>query len=487
MNTLSNPSLLVASCSLKELFNRCEPIKSSCNNIIEGHLHIPEYQRPYRWDDQQVFELHQDIKENLKIDKHYYLGSIILHQSTSGDGKNLLNIIDGQQRITSMAILSQLAGYDTQPTITFSAPQSIQRIKANLNSLKEKLEKDDYSFESILDKINVTLVVTNSEDDAYKFFETQNTGGIRLSGVDIIKAHHLRAIDANKQDAYAKKWEEMPNLALTVDGVMRARFWKTLGWRNLETNWLSNESRQGIKRELVEKELADCTFADERDVGFRSIQELNHLPDKHLAILGATYAMRQPLSAGVNSIHYLEQFHSLYQKWCKKDKPENASTYHHYYHQLISKAESSYLKQLYDTTLLLYLSKFGEEKILEASLWLFRYVFSLRMGLVVREKSVQKFAKDGQLLDWIESSYNHEQLIHFLQNFTYKFEAFKLQEGGVRQRFLMGIKGEDALHIKLDENVEEKSFDTALQKAIKNVVIEKDSQITNKINLEIAK
>ena len=44
-------------------------------------------------------------------------------------------------------------------------------------------------------QIEFTLVITQSEDDAYQFFETQNTGGVRLSGPDIIKAHHLRAID----------------------------------------------------------------------------------------------------------------------------------------------------------------------------------------------------------------------------------------------------------------------------------------------------
>lgn len=478
MTAVSNSNIKVISCSLAALFEGKE-IQSTCGSTIKGSLHIPEYQRPYRWNDKQVIDLYKSIEEHfISSDKvgnnhDYYLGSIILHQSEKDVRPTLLNIIDGQQRLTSMGILCHIAESKIKCPLEFSAPQSIRRIKKNIESLTKLVISEPLN----LYRINVTLVVTDNEDDAYKFFETQNTGGVRLSGVDIIKAHHLRTIPEDKQDAYAKRWEKLANLTSTVDCLMRGRYWKTLGWRDLETNWLSNEKRHGVIREFVVNELADTTEKNingkDNDVGFSVIQALHPTAAaKTLVMEGATYAMRQPLWAGVNTIHYLEQFNDSYQKWCPTGVPSaNAQSYYNLYHKLIVQAESGYLRQLYNTALLMYLSKFGEEKILELSLWLFRAVFSLRMSLdVVREKSVQKFAKEKQLLDWIDSSYNHEQLMNHLQVFTYTFEKFKREYSGVKARFMSRITAQDALNFSLPDEIVAEDFDTALQNAIKKII-----------------
>lgn len=483
-NSMSDSEIYVASCSLAELFSGRE-IRASCKTKITGRLHIPEYQRPYRWGDKQVLDLHHNIQahfsdqERLKTQHDYYLGSIVLHQSKKDD-ETLLNIIDGQQRLTSMGILCHLLENKSKCPLEFDAPQSQQRIRDNVQMLKGKLSKDE-KFN--LGNINVTLVITNNEDDAYKFFETQNTGGVRLSGVDIVKAHHLRGTDEERQDDYAKKWEMMVNLASTVDCLMRGRYWQTLGWRDLETNWLPSEKHHGVIRELVVSEFAEGTATDKKDIGFSLVKKFHHtVSAKQCVMDGASYAMRQPLWAGVNSIHYLEQFHEMYQKWCPTDKPlENAPSYYTFYHDLVVKAESAYLRQLYNTALLMYLSKFGEVNILEFSLWLFRAVFSLRMSLdVVREKSIQKFAKESQLLDWIDRSYSHEQLMRYLQSFTYSFTEFEKKNSGVKKRFLDDVKNVVQLSLDSEGKVELQQFDSELQKAIQHIIIKNN-------NHEIAK
>lgn len=62
---------------------------------------IPRYQRPYKWENEQVEQLWDDIynayDENINS---YFLGSII----TAKDG-NSIDIIDGQQRMTTLVIL----------------------------------------------------------------------------------------------------------------------------------------------------------------------------------------------------------------------------------------------------------------------------------------------------------------------------------------------------------------------------------------------
>src|SRR5690554_1887890 len=103
MIEIGNRPIIVCSCTVGELFSGCIPIEESESGLT-GSLAIPEYQRPYVWGERQMEKLCCDLSEFYnKYDTGsplYYLGSIIIHQ----DGEKL-NIIDGQQRITSLLLL----------------------------------------------------------------------------------------------------------------------------------------------------------------------------------------------------------------------------------------------------------------------------------------------------------------------------------------------------------------------------------------------
>ena len=71
---------------------------------------IPEYQRPYRWGENECDTLWTDIKnffnEKRKNDdapKEYFIGTIVT--CTDEANKNEINIIDGQQRMTSIFLV----------------------------------------------------------------------------------------------------------------------------------------------------------------------------------------------------------------------------------------------------------------------------------------------------------------------------------------------------------------------------------------------
>ena len=66
-----------------------------------GGLVLPEYQRPYKWEDDQVEQLWDDIFESYEGDyKNYFLGSVITVKDNQA-----IDIIDGQQRLTTLMIL----------------------------------------------------------------------------------------------------------------------------------------------------------------------------------------------------------------------------------------------------------------------------------------------------------------------------------------------------------------------------------------------
>lgn len=68
---------------------------------------IPEYQRPYAWTDEQVETLFEDLWDftatsgGTERESSYFLGSVVSYENEDGEQE----IIDGQQRITSLFLL----------------------------------------------------------------------------------------------------------------------------------------------------------------------------------------------------------------------------------------------------------------------------------------------------------------------------------------------------------------------------------------------
>ena len=79
---------------------------------------IPDYQRGYAWETQQCQEFLEDL-ELLEADKQHFMGTLILHARSGGDGRIVdrsgssyteYDIVDGQQRLTTILILLQAMG-----------------------------------------------------------------------------------------------------------------------------------------------------------------------------------------------------------------------------------------------------------------------------------------------------------------------------------------------------------------------------------------
>lgn len=416
----------VASCTLAQLFSD-ESVTSSEGFKINGELAVPEYQRPYRWTEVQIQRLLQDLKD-YQIDERnrssegrcpFYLGSIIFHQQ----GRKL-NIIDGQQRLTTMALIAYLTEEFKGLSLRYKAPESQQQIKHNLAWLaSKKLQLNEIDFSAI----HITLVVTNSEDEAYRFFETQNTGGVRLKGPDIIKAHHLNVIDKsmpNKTRHYAELWESLNDINPIIKLLLRGRYWEYL---NLRKD-LKDPARKTMPFHQQERLLVDAVVdefspsATGEDVAFGRVTR-TYLDNGGEALMQPQvgYELRQPLNSGANTIRYLEYFQALRQKYLLKNHDdETLFTFDEFYHKLVCKLDGcAYLKQLFDASLLLYISQFGQQQLEIAAKKFFRVVYSRRVSnqVAVKEKSIPAFLKETPMLDWIAKSYTSKQCFDLFDQF----------------------------------------------------------------------
>lgn len=88
-----------------------DPVTHQVNNGINGNFFIPAYQRGYRWTQDEVHKLLDDLLESaIEGRKRYSLQPIVVKKRKNGDWE----LIDGQQRLTTLWLIfnfMQKAGY----------------------------------------------------------------------------------------------------------------------------------------------------------------------------------------------------------------------------------------------------------------------------------------------------------------------------------------------------------------------------------------
>lgn len=193
---------------------------------------VPSYQRRYSWKVQHTGALFDDI-DLLKDDDGHLFGMIILHAGAYNSGFMTPELVDGQQRLTTLTILlkslekafrkieREETANEIKKMLTSKGPDKIAKNKLLLGdldnpdyliitsdddfneienkNLREAIENfdewlSDYE-ETDLDLfyhklINVAVIIrldVTLAQDAYKLFETINNRGLKLSATDIIK------------------------------------------------------------------------------------------------------------------------------------------------------------------------------------------------------------------------------------------------------------------------------------------------------------
>lgn len=469
-------SVKVASCTLQELLNTNH--QAIPNTGITGQLTIPEYQRPYVWREKQINRLlndlieYQAIKENSK--PMYYLGSIILHQ----DGDEL-KIIDGQQRLTTALLLQKIVHPNKQSGISYSSEKSIRSIQNNLSYLKSIQNKDVFDFRDSsvfqdidFNTINVTLIVTDTEDLAYTFFETQNTGGVRLDGSDILKAHHLRAISDKKNINYqARRWESIAssNVEYVVQLLTKMRFWDNRNWKRFPFY----RDSTGIKNAIIDEYTLQTTNNDDVSYYYSAVKnESGRLLQMHES---AYKQLKQPLANGNNTLDYINDYISLQNLLFGNVNDHRIDDGFYDFRDKVLHGENGtlFLKELFEMAMIAYVSRFGFYQMFEASLWLYRMIYSIRvsMGRNVREDSIFKFVYDQQFIDNILEVYTTAELFNYLKRFSYTLSTDYLETSSVKGKHIETLKS----YFDKIENVEEykihpKLFDKHLMNAINDKI-----------------
>ncbi|WP_395043645.1 DUF262 domain-containing protein [Flavobacterium sp.] len=169
-----------SSLTIKELFGD-----------VKALYKIPTYQRPYKWEDEQVDKLWQDMWEAYENeDKNYFLGSIIT--ALPREKSSYHDVVDGQQRLTTLMILF-CAFRNIHPDINSNgSDEDLDNVDITVlensifyNNKSERLklfthEQHRSDFESLIihNKSGISLNkpykkdIKNDEEPKYKFINT---------------------------------------------------------------------------------------------------------------------------------------------------------------------------------------------------------------------------------------------------------------------------------------------------------------------------
>ena len=219
--------------------NEIEP--QNLRQLCGKNFWIPGYQRGYRWDRDQVEALLDDILEFYPTDKDsfYCLQPLVVKQ----DGERW-EVVDGQQRLTTLVLILRCLGEQTTPSIAYQTRTESEKFieapnkeQANQNidfyfiyeahnAIQEWLtEKRGESYdpavfkEKLLDQVKVIWYPTppTPPENSVTLFTRLNVGKIPLTDAELIRALFLRS-NSYRRHEIALEWDLMEK-ALRADAM----------------------------------------------------------------------------------------------------------------------------------------------------------------------------------------------------------------------------------------------------------------------------
>jgi len=416
--------------------------------IVKLNLQIPKYQRPYTWGKNNVDKMIEDFHEFLEKAQYeeYYMGSLILHHD---DEKEEYNIIDGQQRITTLMLLSKLLDTRYYRDLSFSNVLSHEKIRENyeyLSSTKDNIEK----IKDIFKKIRFTVILTTNVDDAFIFFDTQNSRGVQPSVLVLLKTFHLRSISLTSlQKHYAKDWDSherdekyrLPEMSQKLEWLILIYLYRLRKWRG---NKKGTFGTYDDFRDSWTKELRNSQNNSYKK--FANLKNQQIITDNYTTTVKSKeneeyiFYARQPIYQGVGFFEFLNYSARLLDE-VMQISLSNGKTIEEL--SIVYKTGSIFIESFFLITVLAYYDKFGKHRMNDFIEILDSYLYDIRMRSVrILKQSLEKnFIRcehekiEQNIFDIIYLSYDAQDVIDNLE--IIERNAFKeyIKKSPVRKKF----------------------------------------------------
>lgn len=198
---------------------------------------IPIYQRNYAWEREEIYALIKDVYDSLKKSV-YYIGTLVTYKRD----ENIYEIIDGQQRLTTIYIILKALGIENfSNTLTYSARKvsatTIEKMpmfgkendmgilngfhyaKEALNEIvgNKKANIETFKF-FFLNKVHIIHYRVPKDVDLNHYFEVMNSRGEQLEKHEIVKAKLCEQLigDDEAMEKFSRIWEACSEMSFYI-------------------------------------------------------------------------------------------------------------------------------------------------------------------------------------------------------------------------------------------------------------------------------
>ncbi|MBM7572925.1 DUF262 domain-containing protein [Aquibacillus albus] len=366
---------------------------TTIQELLGMKLALPSYQRPYSWSVKATNTLFLDTYNAYQEDtQEYRIGSVILHKENEK-----YNVVDGQQRLTTLSILLYCLGDETQGLLLEKYNQlSNDVLVTNFEILSKRIselsddEQSPYK-EYLLKHCSAVQIVTDNEQEAFQFFDSQNSRGKELSPHDLLKSYHLREMDDEDEHQKVRVINQWENVNQDDLNDLFNSYLYPL------TQWYKGKSGLGYSSSEIDvfkgiKTTNAFNYAIYHKASNIFVEQFNTNGSNELLASRALnqFQLTQPLMAGKRffnyALHYGKQLEQI-RKLINKNHTEE---------QIPSRRSGDiYIKKLYECALLFFADRFGIENLSKGvRQQLYSWSYSLRLTMdAVYLKTINKYAR----------------------------------------------------------------------------------------------
>ena len=254
-------------------------------------FYVPVYQRRYDWNQDQWGDLWDDVT-TLEGDDSHFIGSIVvIRKAAAVKGFNEMEVVDGQQRLTTISILLCALRDIYQEKGDVEQASNIEGLYLHSKTLREQTRKiklgrtDDEAYERLLkgqttprhnvnaayeffkqkishesdlDRVahrytsglSLVFIAAETPEDAFKLFETLNDRGLELSAVDLIKNNMLSTAAKESKpnlDSMIEAWDE---IITNLEELDKIRFFRQFLLSNFQGKVTKSALYENYKRHI---------------------------------------------------------------------------------------------------------------------------------------------------------------------------------------------------------------------------------------------
>lgn len=402
-------------------------------DIYDKNLYIPDYQRIYAWQPEQVKTLIDDL---INFDlSQYHIGTIILHKNN-----DRYDVVDGQQRLVTIALLLHFLskdevsgnglgkGVENFLNCTYNSSEALYNIYNNYQFIeryaKEKVDK----LKAKIEKIHFSVLNINGNDNldlAFTFFSTINSRGKKLTDYDLLKPHHLRFIPSDlvkQQEHLSIKWDAMIN-----EGR------KNFNGNNKDIDYI-RVFELCLFRLRNWSRFEDCNYGIDHFIKkeFECAATIPEIPP-----FGERFDYYEPIQGGQHFFAYVDHFTEAYKNFhIKKDILK------FFGHNCFGYDKSlSWHGNVIEALSFCFYTKFGEVYLNEATMSIARYVASIRFQMKsAREKTILDWAKNSKITIMINQSTSPTFFLAYMEQLLDSLCVEEEYDKGIRQRFYIQCK-----------------------------------------------